>query len=232
MPISILCSGCKKKLKVADTAGGKRIRCPVCKAVIAVPAPQEEEPLEVDVEEFDEESAVSEKPMKSDAPSGDPSIRTKKAAWDRTAADDASDAETESGYGISKHDDDEDDDRPRARRRRDDDDDDDDDDDYRRRKRRKKKRRRTLEEEYDVERMRYFDAEPRGFLDSTFADTSIVLLVIFALCCSGIALVVSLVALLTCRDKTAKQNALIVLTIAGFVVALNVIASAMRGAMQ
>jgi phage FluMu protein Com len=42
MPISIVCSHCEKKLKVADTTAGKKIRCPACKGVITVPEAEEE----------------------------------------------------------------------------------------------------------------------------------------------------------------------------------------------
>lgn len=63
MPITITCPQCQKKLNAPDTAVGKKIRCPACKAVIDVPA---EEPLE-EPEKFeqpDEESAVTEEAPK------------------------------------------------------------------------------------------------------------------------------------------------------------------------
>ncbi len=37
MAISLECTGCSKKLKVKDEASGKRIKCPECQAVLAVP---------------------------------------------------------------------------------------------------------------------------------------------------------------------------------------------------
>lgn len=38
MPIDIVCSGCQRKLRVPDRVAGKRIKCPKCEAVVAVPA--------------------------------------------------------------------------------------------------------------------------------------------------------------------------------------------------
>lgn len=38
MPIEVFCDSCQKKLRVPDTAAGKRIKCPKCQGVISVPA--------------------------------------------------------------------------------------------------------------------------------------------------------------------------------------------------
>lgn len=38
MPIEVFCDTCQKKLRVPDTAAGKRIKCPKCQGVIGVPA--------------------------------------------------------------------------------------------------------------------------------------------------------------------------------------------------
>jgi hypothetical protein len=94
---------------------------------------------------------------------------------------------------------DEEDDRPR--RRRDEDDDDDDD-----RPRRKK-------------------GGDKGPLDSTFANTNIVVLIIFGLCCGIIAFALSLVGYLTAKDAKAKSNAMIVLIISGIMTVVNLIAA-------
>lgn len=67
MPISITCSGCDKKLKVPETAMGKKIRCPACKNVIDVPDEDE------DIVEPDEEVAVTK---------AVPPPIPRKAAWD------------------------------------------------------------------------------------------------------------------------------------------------------
>jgi phage FluMu protein Com len=70
MSISLACSECDKKLKVADTAAGKKIRCPVCKAIVAVP--EAEDFVEPDE---DEDTAVSEKPTKKPSKSTSKSHR-------------------------------------------------------------------------------------------------------------------------------------------------------------
>ncbi|MSQ95561.1 MAG: hypothetical protein EXR98_13520, partial [Gemmataceae bacterium] len=44
---------------------------------------------------------------------------------------------------------------------------------------------------------------PLTGLDHTFAKTDMVGLVIFGLCCGWVAVILSLVALLTCKDETA-----------------------------
>ncbi len=38
MPIQVVCSGCKKTLRVADKHAGKRAKCPNCQQVIEIPA--------------------------------------------------------------------------------------------------------------------------------------------------------------------------------------------------
>lgn len=38
MPIEVVCSGCKKTLRVADKHAGKRAKCPNCQQVIEIPA--------------------------------------------------------------------------------------------------------------------------------------------------------------------------------------------------
>jgi hypothetical protein len=37
--MQVTCPGCNKKLKVPESAAGKKVRCPGCKGVVAVPAP-------------------------------------------------------------------------------------------------------------------------------------------------------------------------------------------------
>jgi hypothetical protein len=55
-----------------------------------------------------------------------------------------------------------------------------------------------------------------GPLDKMFRDTNIVILILFGLCCNGIAFILGLIGLLTAKDPKAKSNALIV-TIIGAV---------------
>jgi len=38
MPIAILCPGCKKNLKAPDGAAGKKVKCPQCNTVLAIPS--------------------------------------------------------------------------------------------------------------------------------------------------------------------------------------------------
>jgi hypothetical protein len=68
--------------------------------------------------------------------------------------------------------------------------------------------------------------EPKALtgLDAMFANTNIVLLVLFGLCCNGIALILGVVGLITCKDPKAKQNAMIVTIIGGIITALGLIA--------
>src|SRR5262245_29926852 len=37
MPVDVTCSSCQRKMRVPDTAAGKRIKCPKCQGVIDVP---------------------------------------------------------------------------------------------------------------------------------------------------------------------------------------------------
>ncbi len=44
MPISVVCSGCDKKLTVKDDLAGRRIKCPACGEAVAVPAAKTKAP--------------------------------------------------------------------------------------------------------------------------------------------------------------------------------------------
>jgi hypothetical protein len=101
-------------------------------------------------------------------------------------------------------DDEDEDDRPRRRSRRDEDDEDADD--------RPRRRRRRDDDDYD-DRPR----EELGPLDKTFRDTNMVVLVLFAVCCNGVALILGIIGLVTAKDQQAKSNAMLV-TIIGAVV--------------
>jgi hypothetical protein len=61
-------------------------------------------------------------------------------------------------------------------------------------------------------------------MDGMFAKTNIVLLILFGLCCNGIALILGIVGLITCKDPRAKQNALIVTIIGAIITGLGVVA--------
>ena len=63
-------------------------------------------------------------------------------------------------------------------------------------------------------------------LDKIFAETNIIILVLFAFCCWGflaIPLILGVVGLITCTDPVAKKNATIVAAISGIMLALGVI---------
>ena len=100
-----------------------------------------------------------------------------------------------------------DEDRPRKRRRdREDDYDDEDDDDRRRRK-----RRSDDDDDFDDRPAR---KKQLSGLDAMYHDTSIVILILFGCLCGWIAVILSVIALVTGKDETAKRNATIVLIVA------------------
>jgi hypothetical protein len=85
MPIELTCSGCKKHLRVRDEVAGKRIRCPVCGAVVAVPSPIMEKPVVVRVKRpspslapLEEERVPSEEEGESPPSEEAPAKRRKK----------------------------------------------------------------------------------------------------------------------------------------------------------
>jgi hypothetical protein len=52
-----------------------------------------------------------------------------------------------------------------------------------------------------------------GWLEQQFANWNIIILVIFGICCGGLAAIIAAIAYFTSTDPKAKQNALIVLII-------------------
>ena len=64
---------------------------------------------------------------------------------------------------------------------------------------------------------------PKGPLDGMFANTNIVILVLFALCCGLIAFVLGLVGMLTAKDPKAKSNATLVVIISGVLMAIGIL---------
>jgi hypothetical protein len=108
-----------------------------------------------------------------------------------------------------------------ARSRPRDDDDDYDDD-------RNDRGRRGRDDDYDDDD---YDDRPRsrsgekGPLDNMYANTNIVVLILFGCCCGLIAFVLSLVAFLTAKDPKAKSNAMIVMIVGGVVMILNIVAA-------
>jgi hypothetical protein len=60
-------------------------------------------------------------------------------------------------------------------------------------------------------------------MDGMFANTNIVLLILFGFCCGYIALILGIVGLVTCKDPRAKNNALIVTIISAIMAAVHTI---------
>jgi hypothetical protein len=134
----ITCGGCNKKMRVPDSAAGKRIKCPKCATVMRVP---ETPPPDGDSPAPDSEAAaISSRPLPSPPP-----VEPAAAEADETDGTEVT-ASTPSSSpakppplkatrtrGSFDDDDDDDEPAPPSRRRdRDDDDDDDDIDDIRR----------------------------------------------------------------------------------------------------
>jgi hypothetical protein len=68
--------------------------------------------------------------------------------------------------------------------------------------------------------------KPLSGLDSTFANTNIVVLILFALCCNVLCylpLILSLIGVMTCTDEKAKSNARLCLIISAIVSILGTI---------
>jgi len=61
-----------------------------------------------------------------------------------------------------------------------------------------------------------------GWLDRQFLDTNIVVLVIFSLCCNGIAFAIGLAGVIACQDPDAKQKAMITMIVGGVITALGI----------
>jgi phage FluMu protein Com len=116
MPIAVQCTECEKKFKVPDEVAGKKIRCPACKTVIAVPAAEEE--FEQPDEEFetpDEETAVTQTPSpkkkKPDSDQFEASPKKRKKSED------------DEDYGVDEDEEEEEQPRKKKKKRYDDDDD-------------------------------------------------------------------------------------------------------------
>jgi len=69
-------------------------------------------------------------------------------------------------------------------------------------------------------------------LDGMFANTHVVVFVLFACLCNGIALILGIIGLIVCKDPTARQNALITTIIAGLITAVAVVAQVMAAALK
>ena len=65
----------------------------------------------------------------------------------------------------------------------------------------------------DDDRMPPIRKQTPSGMDGFFTNTSFPVLILFGVCCSGIAFIVSLIGVFTCTDPTAKKNATTVLII-------------------
>jgi hypothetical protein len=74
--------------------------------------------------------------------------------------------------------------------------------------------------------------QPLSGMDGFFANTNIVVLVIFALCCNGIALILGIIGLVTCKDPQAKSNATIVTVIGGIMTVVGVVLNVLSRSMH
>ena len=96
-----------------------------------------------------------------------------------------------------------------------------------------RRRNRRDDDDYDdvADRIRRRPAQRSG-LDGTFADTNIVVLVLFSFCCGFIALILGIVGLCTCKDELARRNALIVTIISGVLTVVGIISRVALIALQ
>ena len=91
------------------------------------------------------------------------------------------------------------------------------------------RRSRRDDADYDDDDDRPARAGAKGPLDNMFANTNIVVLVLFACCCGLIAFVLALVEYLTGKDPKGKSNALIVMIVSGILTVVGIIAQIAGG---
>jgi ribosomal protein S27E len=114
MSLSLRCKGCKSTLKVPDQFAGKKVKCPKCAAVIAVPRKEEEEFVAVEVKEQRVKAGPARKTKPSRRDDDDDDDRRHRVRTRRDHDDDDRDRR-------SRYREEDDNDRQRRRRRRDDD---------------------------------------------------------------------------------------------------------------
>src|SRR5437870_695893 len=100
MSISITCRKCDRKLRVADTAQGKTVKCPNCGTALRVPAA-----------DADESEEVAEERVRS-KPDRDPSPATRALPAKAVRSDNEDEDEGRPRRKARRFDDDDDDDRP------------------------------------------------------------------------------------------------------------------------
>jgi hypothetical protein len=82
-------------------------------------------------------------------------------------------------------------------------------------------RRRDDDDDYEDRPRR---PPQRAGLDGMFLDTNMVLLVLFGICCGGIALILSIIELAIGKHPEAKRRATIVLIISAIMTAVGLVA--------
>lgn len=115
-----------------------------------------------------------------------------------------------------RRDEDDEDEPPRARRRRDE-----DEEEEEAPRPRRRRRHDDDEDEYDdVRRRMRSRPEKLTGLDGTFANTNIVMLVLFGCLCGDIALLLGIIGLIVCKNEKARTNAMIVTVVSAIRVAI------------
>jgi hypothetical protein len=69
----------------------------------------------------------------------------------------------------------------------------------------------------------------QGGLDGMFGNTNIVVLILFGVCCGGLAFILGIIGLITCTDPIAKRNALIVTILGGIFGGVHLVLGLVRG---
>ncbi|HZU38752.1 MAG TPA: hypothetical protein VFA18_22685 [Gemmataceae bacterium] len=105
MPIPMSCT-CGRSFYIKDELAGKRIRCPSCQAILAVPA-AEEEPLEVAARTSEQQPDGDELPARTPAAATrpaparqpEPARKKKKRPWDEVEPRRSRRSEDEGWFG-------------------------------------------------------------------------------------------------------------------------------------
>ena len=83
---------------------------------------------------------------------------------------------------------------------------------------------RQEDEDYYGDVVRQRPIEKMGWLDRELSRSHVVVLVLLALCCNGLAFIMGVVGLAICKDETARRNALILTIVGGALTAVGVLA--------
>jgi hypothetical protein len=189
MPIVIVCTSCQRKLRVPDNLLGKKVKCPACQNSFTAAA-EEEIPT---VEPEEEVRVQKRKPMPP------PPKREPEKPKPRPVDED----DDGKGYAFQKEP------PPPPREEYEDEEDEEEDEEEEERPRRRKRKGRTP----GRSTRSGISGGQMNFFDRTFGNTNIVILILFALCCGGIALVFGILGIILCTDREARQRAILVVVI-------------------